>query len=71
MAEEKLAVTAKRGEYKGYPMLILTTGANEKFPFSFGLSKAKRIVACIEDIKKFVADCEAAEAAKPKQVAVK
>jgi hypothetical protein len=32
----------------------LTRGEDEKYPFSFGLSKAKLILEHIEDIKKFV-----------------
>jgi hypothetical protein len=69
----ELTITARRGEYKGYPMLVLTSGDNEKYPFQFGYNKAKRIVACIEDIKAFVRDCEAKKAAEAqaKTVAVK
>ena len=63
--------TATRAEYKGHPMIVLSSGTNEKFPFQFGLQKAQRIVACIEDIKKFVAEQEALKAAEPKKVAVK
>lgn len=62
----ELTYTAARGQYKGYPMLILRSGENEKYPFQFGYQKAKRIVACLEDIKRFVVECEAAEAAKAK-----
>ena len=76
MAEEKkeFAVTASRGEYKGFPMLILSSGTNEKYPFQFGLQKAKRIVAAIDAIKQFVAEEEAKAATKAepaKTVAVK
>ena len=39
-------------EYKGNPMVVLNPG--EKFPFSFGLGKAKMILANIDAIKKFV-----------------
>lgn len=76
MPEDKkpeLTITARRGEYKGYPMLVLTSGDNEKYPFQFGYQKAKRIAQCIPDILKFVADCEAQQAteAAAKTVAVK
>lgn len=54
--EEKL--TAKRDTFKGHPMLELSF-EGDKFPLRFGLGKAKRIVACLEDIKKFVAEEEA------------
>jgi len=43
-----------RNEYKGHPMLELHNEGNSKYPFSFGLSKAKLIVENIEEIKKFV-----------------
>ena len=47
---------AERSEFKGRPMLVLKNGEEDKYPFSFGLSKAKKIVEHIEDIKQFVAD---------------
>ncbi|MFH1825919.1 MAG: hypothetical protein ABH823_01330 [bacterium] len=47
---------AERGEFKGRPMLILKRGDDEKFPFSFGLTKAKMMLQHIEEIKKFVAE---------------
>jgi hypothetical protein len=40
------------GEFKGNP--ILTLNPDERYPFSFGLSKAKLILAHIEDIRAFV-----------------
>lgn len=51
-------MTAERSEYKGHPMLVLKRGDEEKFPFSFGLSKAKMILDHIEEIKQFVKECE-------------
>ncbi len=45
---------AERSEYKGKPILVLKRSEDEKFPFSFGLSKAKMILENIEEIKKFV-----------------
>ncbi len=47
---------AERSEYKGNPLLVLKRNEGEKFPFSFGLTKAKLILEHIEDIKKFVAE---------------
>ncbi|MBI5700790.1 hypothetical protein HZC34_02945 [Candidatus Saganbacteria bacterium] len=47
---------AERSEYKGKPMLVLKRSEDEKFPFSFGLTKAKMILESIEEIKKFVAE---------------
>lgn len=44
----------ERSEYKGKPLLVIKRDENDKFPFSFGLSKAKLILENIEEIKKFV-----------------
>ena len=44
----------KESEYKGNPMIVLTAGPDDKFPFQFGLRKARLVVEHIEDIKKFV-----------------
>ena len=42
-------------EYKGNPMLVLKNGEEDRYPFQFGLKKAKLVIEHIEDIKKFVA----------------
>jgi hypothetical protein len=39
-------------EYKGNKIICLNPGS--KFPFSFGLAKAKMILENIEAVKKFV-----------------
>jgi len=44
----------ERGEYKGKPLLVIKRNEEDKYPFSFGLSKAKLILENIEEIKKFV-----------------
>ena len=44
----------ERSEYKCNPMLVLKRNEDDKFPFSFGLNKAKMILESIDDIKKFV-----------------
>lgn len=49
---------AERSEFKGRPMLVLKRSEDEKFPFSFGLTKAKMILDHIEDIRKFVQENE-------------
>jgi hypothetical protein len=46
----------ERSEYNGKPILILRRSEEDKFPFSFGLVKAKMILENVEEIKKFVAD---------------
>ena len=46
----------KISEYKGNPVLSLFSPQDPegKWPFSFGLSKAKMILDNLEEIKKFV-----------------
>ncbi|HLG22242.1 MAG TPA: hypothetical protein VI382_05455 [Candidatus Manganitrophaceae bacterium] len=45
---------ATESEFKGNPMLVLSQGPDDKFPFQFGLKKAKLILDNIDEIKKFV-----------------
>jgi hypothetical protein len=49
---------AKRSIYKDNPVIILYTKEDEKYPFSFGLTKAKLILDNLEEIKKFVSENE-------------
>ena len=44
----------ERTEFKGKPVLVIKRNEEDKYPFSFGLMKAKLIVDNIEEIKKFV-----------------
>jgi hypothetical protein len=44
----------EKGEYRGKPVLIIRRSKEDRFPFSFGLGKARLIVENIEEIKKFV-----------------
>ena len=46
-------MTSEIGEYKGNPTITLKEGEG-KYPFSFGLAKARMILAHVDDIKKFV-----------------
>ena len=46
----------EHGDYNGKPILILRRTPEDKFPFSFGIAKAKMILENIEEIKKFVAE---------------
>jgi len=41
-------------EYKGNPMLVIKSTPEDKFPFQFGVKKARLILAHVEDIRKFV-----------------
>lgn len=53
---------AERSEFKGKPTLVLKRSEDEKFPFSFGVIKAKMILENLEEIKKFVAENDKAAA---------
>lgn len=44
----------ERSEYKGKPLIVIKRSEDDKYPFSFGVSKAKLILENIEEIKKFV-----------------
>jgi hypothetical protein len=46
--------TYELGTYKGNPMLILKSSPDDKFPFQFGLKRAKLILEQIENIKGFI-----------------
>jgi len=46
----------ERSDYNGKPILVLRRSEDDKFPFSFGINKAKLIMENYEEIKKFVAD---------------
>jgi hypothetical protein len=44
------------GEYKGHQTITLKRNEEDKFPFSFGVAKAKLVVANLNAIKKFIED---------------
>lgn len=52
-------MSVERSEYKGSPTIVLKRNSDDKFPFSFGLGKAKMILENIEEIKKFIEEEEA------------
>ena len=54
----KAGLVVSVSDYNGKPTLRLGKGANDSFPFSFQLGKAKLILACIEDIREFVTSQE-------------
>jgi hypothetical protein len=41
------------GEFKGNVVITLKRTEEDKYPFTFGLAKAKLIIEHFEDIKKF------------------
>jgi len=51
---ENQGCIVERGEYKGKPLIILRRSEEDKYPFSFGVNKAKLILDNLEEIKKFV-----------------
>ncbi len=61
--EEKMAATI--GEYKGNAIISLPVAGSTKYPFTFGLNKAKAILEYLDDIKKFVEDNDKAKEEKP------
>ena len=44
----------KTGEFKGHKTLTLLRSEDDKYPFTFGIAKAKLVLEHIDDIKKFV-----------------
>ena len=44
----------ERSEFKGKPVLILKRDEEDRYPFSFGVGKARLIVENFDEIKKFV-----------------
>lgn len=44
----------ERSEFKGKPVIIIRRDENDKYPFTFGLSKARLILENLEEIKRFV-----------------
>lgn len=43
-------------EYKGNPMVVLRRGPEDRYPFQFGLSKARLVLEAVEEIKALVAE---------------
>ena len=41
-------------EYKGRPTITIRFDENDRYPFSFGMGKAKKILGALEEIKAFV-----------------
>ena len=44
----------EESEYKGNPMIVLKNSPQHKFPFQFGVKKAKLVLENVEAIRKFV-----------------
>ena len=54
----------EKGTYKGKPTISLKKDAEDRFAFTFGEEKARRILEHFEEIKAFVAECDAAKGKK-------
>ena len=48
------SATVQESEFKGNKMIELKNDPDDKYPFSFGVGKAKKILANIEAIEAFV-----------------
>jgi hypothetical protein len=46
----------ERSEFKGKPVIIIRRNEDDKYPFTFGMSKARLILENLEEIKRFVED---------------
>lgn len=44
----------EESEYRNSPVLVIKKDDDDKYPFSFGLAKARLILAHYDDIKAFV-----------------
>lgn len=44
----------EEAEYKGNAMIVLRRTAEDRYPFQFGISKARLIVECATEIKAWV-----------------
>jgi hypothetical protein len=51
----------ERSEFKGKPVLIIRRTEDDKYPFTFGMSKARLILENLEEVKRFVEDNSKAE----------
>lgn len=48
----------EKSEYKGKPIIVVKRSEDDKYPFSFGVSKARLILENLDEIKKFVEENE-------------
>lgn len=44
----------EKSEYKGKPIIVIKRNEEDKYPFSFGIAKARLIMENLEEIKKFI-----------------
>ena len=53
----------ERSEYRGKPVIILRRSEDDRYPFAFGLGKARLILENLEEIKRFVEENQSEEGA--------
>ena len=56
----------EESEYKGNAMIVLRRSAEDRFPFQFGLNKAKLLLESVAEVKAWVEKQEKSKPAKPK-----
>jgi len=44
----------EESEFKGNPVIVIKNDEEDKYPFQFGVKKAKLVLENIEEVKKFV-----------------
>ena len=44
----------EESEYKGKPLIVLKNDENDRFPFQFGVSKARKVLEAHDAIAAFV-----------------
>lgn len=44
----------EESEYRGNPMIVIKANEEDKYPFQFGVKKAKLVLENIDAVKKFV-----------------
>ena len=51
--EAKVSIV-EESEFKGNKMIVIKMNEEDKYPFQFGVKKAKMVLENIDEIKKFV-----------------
>ena len=47
-------MVAKVTEFKGHKVITLMNSEEDKYPFTFGVAKAKLIIDNLDEIKRFI-----------------
>lgn len=57
-------------EFKGNAMIVLKNDEEDRYPFKFGIGKARKIIENFDEIKKWVEDQEALKQEKDNKTEV-